>query len=157
MIEKYGDIFDSDASYIGHGVNCCGVMGAGIAKQFRERFPHNYNNYRAVCQSGSLTPGNFMVVPEQRENGATVLVVNFASQEKPGADASYEWLFSSLYRFAVKASREITLNLYGHRVAIPEIGCGIGGLDFNLAAKVIQLVEELVPSIEFEVWHYKKG
>lgn len=154
MIEKHGDLFDSDAAYIGHGVNCCGVMGAGIAKAFREKYPHNYANYKAACEAGRLLPGGFMVVPERRDDGSLVLITNLASQDKPGADASYNWLFGSLYSFAAKAAEPNRLRLYGGRIAIPEIGCGIGGLEWPKVKQVIETVELLNPEITFEVWHY---
>lgn len=153
MIEKNGDLFDTKASYIGHGVNCCGVMGAGIAKTFRERFPNNYKNYQAACNNGRLTPGGFMVVPEKFD-GRIYLITNLASQEKPGADADYKWLFSSLWSWAEQASEPNRLRLYGGIIAIPEIGCGIGGLEWLNVKRIIQVVEDCWP-VEFEVWHYE--
>lgn len=154
MIERTGDLFDSDAVYLGHGVNTCGVMGAGIAKTFREKFPHNYKNYRAACLSGRLSPGGFMVVPERNDSGSLVLVTNFASQEKPGADADYKWLFSSLWEWAEKASEPNRLRLYGGTIAVPEIGCGIGGLEWSNVKRIYKAIEDFFPNIVFEVWHY---
>lgn len=154
MIECHGDLFDSDTAYIGHGVNVCGVMGAGIAKTFREKYPHNYKNYKAACEAGRLVPGGFMVVPEKRHDNPLLLITNFATQEKPGADASYNWLFSALNSWAERASEPNRLRLYGGRIAIPEIGCGIGGLEWYKVSKIIETVEILHPEIEFEVWHY---
>ena len=157
MIEKNGDLFESKASYLGHGVNCCGVMGAGIAKAFREAFPNNYRNYKAACESGRLTPGGFMVVPEKMNGGGSIrLVTNLASQEKPGADADYKWLFSSLWSWAEQASEPNRLRLYGGIIAIPEIGCGIGGLEWPVVKRIIQVVEDCHTDIEFEIWHYEE-
>jgi O-acetyl-ADP-ribose deacetylase (regulator of RNase III) len=155
MIEKTGDLFESDAVYLGHGVNVCGVMGAGIAKTFREKYPHNYTNYKAACEAGRLLPGGFMVVPERSvDRDGLVLITNLASQEKPGADASYNWLFGSLYSWASQAAEPNRLRLYGGRIAIPEIGCGIGGLEWDKVKHIIETVEILYPEITFEVWHY---
>src|SRR6478609_351635 len=150
MIEKQGDLFDSDAAYIGHGVNVCGVMGAGIAKAFREKYPHNYDNYKAACEQGRLQPGGFMVVPERRDSGRLVLITNLASQNKPGADASYPWLFRSLWTWAEQASEPNRLRLYGGIIAVPEIGCGIGGLEWPKVKRIMGVIEDCFPDIEFE-------
>lgn len=155
MIEQTGDLFDSAAAYLGHGVNCSGVMGAGIAKTFREKFPNNYRNYKAACESGRLQPGGFMVVPEKPEGSKRLnLVTNLASQNKPGMDASYQWLFSSLWSWAEQASQPNRLRLYGGIIAVPEIGCGIGGLEWPNVKRIMKVVEDCFPDIEFEVWHY---
>lgn len=147
MIERNGDVFTTDATYIGHGVNVKGIMGAGIAKTIREKFPQVYNEYRWLCLGNNLTPGNYFAYPE---NGK--VIVNFASQALPGPDATYDWLFTSLLRFSQLAVNKIKRN--GRLVAIPEIGCGIGGLEWPLVKQTIELVEAIVPEIEYEVWHW---
>lgn len=151
MIDKYGDLFDTDAGYIGHGVNTQGLMGAGIAKTFRDKFPHNYAVYKRACIQDTLKPGESLSVFE--EKGARI-VVNFASQEQPGPDASYEWVLNSFLDFAKKASSPYRLRVHGGRIAIPEIGCGIGGLEWPIVELIIEAIEAAYPDIEFEVWHY---
>lgn len=147
MIHKTGDMFTTDASAIGHGVNCAGIMGAGIAKAMREKFPHNYENYRAACKAGQLKPGGVQV---NQENG--LYIVNMASQNKPGRDARYDWLFSSALAAAEGAVRNGI-----DRVAIPEVGCGIGGLKWNNVAHILGTIEWIVMengNFDWEVWHY---
>lgn len=148
MIERKGDVFTTDAKYIGHGVNCKGVMGAGIAKTIREKYPLVYNEYRIVCQTNPPPKtGTYFVYP-----GRDKLIVNLFTQFNPGPDAAYEWVFLSLLRFSRRASDRIERN--GNLVAIPEIGCGIGGLEWPVVKKIIETVEAIVPEIEYEVWHY---
>ena len=148
MIEKHGDVFTTEATYIGHGVNCMGVMGAGIAKTVREKFPQVYKEYKWLCNSlDGLKPGCYFVYPENGKH-----IVNFATQRNPGPDATYEWLFTSLLRFSQQAVARIPKN--GNLVAIPELGCGIGGLEWPVVKKVIETVEAIVPQIKYEVWHY---
>ena len=58
MIElTQGDILRADAEALVNTVNCVGVMGRGIALQFRKAFPENYKAYKAVCERGELRPG----------------------------------------------------------------------------------------------------
>jgi len=151
MKDKFGDLFTTNAKIIGHGVNCDGVMGAGIAKAFREQFPENYRWYRSNCLQSSLHAGDAFV---WRENDK--MIMNFASQDRPGHHAKYPWLFSALYNGASVLSRDGDLKgEYGTTIAIPEIGCGIGGLEWKKAAQVIQTVEAVLDNeIQFEVWHY---
>lgn len=143
MIEKHGNLFDTTAKHIGHGVNVYGMMGAGIAKEFKSRFPRNFDRYHAACMKGSLTPGGILITHEN-----DVYVHNIASQDRPGRHAQYNWLVDGLIRsasFAESSSERV--------VAIPEIGCGIGGLDWDAVEEMIGLVEQLY-KIDFEVWHY---
>lgn len=153
MIERNGDMFTTDARYLAHGVNCKGLMGSGIAVQFRKRFPEMHAGYVERCRDGRLTPGDFWVGAGML-NGRTVLPVNLASQDEPGANAHYHLLFSALQNFAAAASHPERLRMYGGIVAIPEIGCGIGGLEWHRVKYILECIEKMYPSIEFEVWHY---
>lgn len=148
MIKKSGDLFTTDAFYIGHGVNCRGRMGAGIAKTFRERFPINYESYAKACLGMRLNPGDLFSVYENEK-----VILNLATQLEPGADARYEAVFDSCY----KAARQVA-NHFNYwkgeekRIAIPQIGCGIGGLEWDKVETLIEAVEILVPEVTWEVW-----
>ena len=62
MIElTQGDILRSDVEALVNTVNCVGVMGRGIALQFRKAFPENYKAYKAVCERGELGPGKLFI------------------------------------------------------------------------------------------------
>lgn len=153
MIEKYGDLFDSDAYYLGHGVNTCGLMGAGIAKTFRDKFPLNYVNYVDACKEDRLRPGGFLAHSENF-NGDPRVIVNFATQYRPGPRAQYDWLFDSIRAWADAASVPRRLTRFGGCIAIPEIGCGIGGLEWPIVQMHLEVIESMYSDIEFEVWHY---
>lgn len=143
MIIRRGNMFDTELEAIGHGVNCAGVMGAGVAKKIRELYPHNYENYRAACQRKQLKPGGVHVNREY-----DTYIVNMASQNMPGADASYPWLFESALNGANGAVKRGL-----DSIAIPMIGCGIGGLEWFKAAAVLEAVEAIVENdFEWEVW-----
>lgn len=124
LIFKSGDVFTSDAGAIAHGVNTRGVMGAGIAKAFRERYPDMYSHYRRECQFGRLQPGGLMAyLPADGEFG---VVYNVASQKNTGPDAKIEWLGAGLD----SALRDAETRGFG-KIAMPRIGTGIGGLDWE--------------------------
>lgn len=154
MINRTGDVFTTDATYIGHGVNCKGVMGAGIAKRFRDEFPLNYAEYRRTCDievnfTKLFLPGSYLTFFENEK-----VIVNFATQHNPGPDAKYPWIFTSFYRWADKASRPERIEKYGNKIAIPEIGCGIGGLEVKNLHNIVLTIEGIFPDIVFEVWKY---
>jgi len=142
MIEKTGDLFSTDAPFIAHGVNCRGVMGSGIAVQFRQRYPEMYEQYRLQCQRGVFWPGEVFVwaAPE-------VTVLNISSQFEPGPNATLDYLRKGLFRALLTADRQV--------LALPRIGCGIGGLDWDSQVKPAILAAEsdfeLGPD-QIEVW-----
>jgi O-acetyl-ADP-ribose deacetylase (regulator of RNase III) len=63
MIEfvKKGDIFESDCEAITNAVNCIGVMGAGLALQFKKKFPAMFKEYKKLCNSKHLRPGSMYI------------------------------------------------------------------------------------------------
>lgn len=142
IIHQTGDVFTTDARAIGHGVNVDGVMGSGIAVQFRERFPEMYDEYRKLCKSGELAPGGIMVF----EVAPKLYVYNIASQDRPGANATYEWLAEGI-RQAVKIAEADGLTKF----AIPRIGSGIGGLNERQVETLI--ADIIAPSrVNVEIW-----
>jgi O-acetyl-ADP-ribose deacetylase (regulator of RNase III) len=62
MIElTSGDIFEADAEAFVNTVNSVGVMGKGVALQFKQRFPENFEEYKRACSDGTVVPGRMMV------------------------------------------------------------------------------------------------
>lgn len=135
----YGDLFaQRDADALGHGVNCCGLMGAGIARAFRARWPQMFAAYQQRCRGGPnrLTPGTMMEywLPDGR------LIYNLATQDRPGPFARYDWLERSVGAMMLHAERH-----HLRKVAIPKIGSGIGGLQWPLVAEKLHAVADPSP------------
>ncbi len=144
IIERTGNLFDTEAQAIGHGVNTKGVMGAGIAKQFKERYPRMYAAYRSVCYEYILNPGD--VFP-WRQPGQTIYTI--ASQQEPGRDAKYHWLTTGT------AKTLMDMEERGMRtIALPQIGCGIGGLEWDGVRNIMGMLARDFPSITLELWTY---
>lgn len=120
-----GDLFDFDLDVIAHGVNTFGVMGAGIALQFRDRFPKMFREYKSRCDNNMLNPGKVHFWVDQNvRNGDFQWGANIASQDYPGPYARLDWLEQGL----TDAMRRATL-IEAQTFTVPWIGCGIGGLD----------------------------
>ncbi|QOT19483.1 macro domain-containing protein [Paenarthrobacter sp. YJN-5] len=115
-----GDLFaQRDVAAIGHGVNCRGVMGRGIAVEFRRRFSDMFDSYREECLAKRLRPG--MLFPWPLPNGRWVY--NLASQDEPGRNATDEALESALIAVLEHSRAHEVAS-----VALPLIGAGIGGM-----------------------------
>lgn len=148
LIPKTGDLFTTTAEGIGHGVNCRGLMGSGIAVQFRERYREMYPLYANLTSAGGLIPGECFTyrVGSAGERGSWVF--NIASQNQPGADARLEWLTAGVQAALTAAHRRGVRTL-----ALPQIGCGIGGLNWDDVLPVLTQLAEESP-VDIEAWTY---
>ena len=126
---------------IGHGVNCQGVMGSGVARDLRLRYPRIFDSYVAKCnelsKNMSLLLGNVDFVDIIEDD---LIVANMFTQEYYGKDgkvyASPLAIYQSLLRVILKAIDK-KLDIY-----IPQIGCGLGGLSWDNT--VLPFIEELL-------------
>ena len=147
MIQRKGDVFTTEAAYIGHGVNLRGVMGRGIAKTIRENFPETYAEYKEACEKDTLFLGDAMIT----EEGDTH-IVNMATQVHIGPDARYDAIFEAAMHAAEQIVLECAEQNRSPVLAIPQIGCGIGGLEWSKVEILLRAVEILNPGFQFEVW-----
>ena len=125
MIEyKTGDILSEEAEALVNSVNCVGVMGRGIALQFKKAFPGNYKAYLARCKRNEMKPGRVFVF----ETGETVpprYIINFPTKRHWRGKSRIEDIEAGL------ASLTEEIRWYGIRsIAIPPLGSGLGGLDW---------------------------
>ncbi len=144
IVHKSGNLFDTELNAIAHGVNTHGVMGAGIAKSFRSLYPQNYEMYQLACKTGRLKPGGSFTWYEKGR-----FIYNIASQDRPGKFASLKWLRSGLRAAILHAKKSGT-----NALAIPRIGAGIGGLEWE---DVLELMTELADTHDFtlEIWTFE--
>lgn len=147
VIHKTGDIFESDAEVIGHGVNLQGVMGAGIAKTVKELYPSVYEGYKQAVEFGALGAGGTLILPT---DDGDLYIANIASQVKTGANADLNLLESGLME-TVDQMRDMGL----YTLALPRIGAGIGGLDWEDVLDIIESEAEVNPDFTIEVWTYE--
>jgi len=139
--EVTGDLFTSGLPALSHGCNCRGVMGGGIAADFRRRWPRMYREYRLRCEQGLFVPGSVMMW------STPVTVFNLGTQLDPGPDASLTAIGKSVARMTAVASL-LDIPVIG----MPRIGCGIGGLDWDdvyrkIAASCFPRVDLVVYSL----------
>lgn len=139
---KEGSLFDSPFDAIVNPVNCVGVMGAGLALQFKWRFPKNFDEYHAACMARKLHPGNVFVHCTGME--CPRYVFNFPTKMHWRDHSKLRYINSGLADLA-----RWTDKLHVSSIAIPPLGCGLGGLKWNEVKPLI--VEAFSPFQQLEV------
>ena len=122
---KSGDLFAEPADAIVNTVNCAGVMGKGLALQFKKRFPGNYAAYRAACEAGQVRPGRVFVY---RASGIGMprFIINFPTKDDWRKPSRLAWIDDGLADLS-RVIREQGIA----SIAIPALGCDLGGLDWR--------------------------
>ncbi|EOL9012315.1 macro domain-containing protein [Cronobacter malonaticus] len=128
-----GDFFDYAADIRINTVNCVGVMGAGVAFAFKNKFPEMYNEYVLLCKKGKISPGKPAVWKSFDSYGKEIEIINFPTKDHWKNKSKYEYIEQGLVwlsnYLSTKHSKVITL---------PALGCGHGGLDWEIVKKMIQ-------------------
>jgi O-acetyl-ADP-ribose deacetylase (regulator of RNase III) len=150
LVHLEGNIFNTTQPTIGHGVNTRGYMGSGIAKTVRELYPSVYYDYKAECRTPGLNGGDHFPSKAREYTGpGERWILNIASQEAEGRSAQYIFLETALER----AFDWVTFHEHSG-VALPKIGAGIGGLEWNDALAIIENRASHYPDLDVEVWSF---
>lgn len=127
-----GNLLEADAEAFVNTVNTVGVMGKGIALQFKKAYPRVYDAYKHACDAGEVELGRMHVVQTAQVSGPR-LIINFPTKghwrgksKLPDIQAGLEDLVRVLKEWEVES------------VAIPPLGCGNGGLDWNVVRPRIE-------------------
>lgn len=128
-------------------VNTVGVMGKGIALQFKEKYPANFSTYARAVKQGEVETGKMFVTTEQHLKGRKV-IINFPTKRHWRSPSRYEWIEAGLQDL-VRVIEELGIR----SIAIPPLGCGNGGLDWE---KVRGMMERYLTSLpETDVYLYQ--
>ena len=126
MVEfKIGDILTEDAEALVNTVNCVGVMGRGIALQFKNAFPENFKAYAAACKRHDVQPGR-MFVFETGQLTNPRYIINFPTKRHWRGKSRIEDIDAGL-----KALRAVVRERQICSVALPPLGSGLGGLNWQ--------------------------
>ncbi len=136
-----GDIFSSKVQTLVATVNCVGIMGKGIAKEFRQRFSSMYKEYVKACKQGELRIGKLWLYRELDKQ-----ILCFPTKDNWKGPSKYEFIEEGLKELR-RTYREKGIN----SLAIPPLGCGMGGLRWDKVKElIIQYLSDL--PIEIEVY-----
>ena len=142
--EVRGSIFNSKAQALVNTVNCVGVMGKGIALEFRRRYPEMFKEYRNICKRGELQPGQ--ILPYR--DGET-WILNFAIKNDWKQPAKVEWIESCLTEFV---SRYRDMNIKS--AAFPWMGAMNGGISIEIIKKIMRSYLLNLTDIDIEVYDF---
>ena len=163
---RYGDIFDQDVEAIVNTVNCEGVMGKGLALQFKRRYPDNFEEYVVACAEGKVRPGRMFVhqlTPEQDRGQSTAhalqgrfnfagvaeatgpyvgrgprLIINFPTKDRWRRQSKLEYIEAGLEDLARVISEQQIRS-----IAVPALGCDLGGLDWqDVEPKIVRAMHD---------------
>lgn len=141
FIEK-GDIFRiPGVNSYAHGCNCAGAMGKGIALQFRDKYPRMYHEYHALCSEGLYKPGD--VFDYCYGDGH---IYNLGTQLTWRTKARLEYIEQSVEEMLRLAARDKV-----DKIALPAIGAGLGGLQWNDVKEVLAAVSSRHPAVDLYV------
>lgn len=136
-----GNILRVDAEAIVNTVNCVGFMGRGIAAQFKREYPANFKAYETACKRKEVVPGRmFMFETGQLTNPR--FIVNFPTKRHWRGKSRIEDIASGLVAL-VKEVKERGIK----SIAIPPLGCGLGGLQWKEVRPLIERAFEALPDV----------
>lgn len=138
-----GDLLkQDDVDAIVNTVNCVGVMGKGIALQFKHKWPANFTEYAAACRAGQVRPGRMFI----HDSGGLVkpnYIINFPTKDHWRGASKTEFIRDGLIDLVAQVGR-----LGIRSIAIPPLGCGNGGLDWTEIRPLIESAFEALPGVE---------
>ncbi|MBL7139258.1 MAG: macro domain-containing protein [Bacteroidales bacterium] len=132
IIYKTGNLLDSDAEALVNTVNTVGIMGKGIALQFREAFPENYKQYKKAVEANEITIGHVFVTQLSTIEGIRY-IINFPTKTHWKSPSRIEYI-----REGLQDLKKVINSLSIRSIALPPLGCGNGGLDWTLVKKEIE-------------------
>jgi O-acetyl-ADP-ribose deacetylase (regulator of RNase III) len=144
----FGDILTVENGIIVHGCNNRGVMGSGIAKQIRAKWPDAYHLYSTFIATGNYdTEGKvvFYNVPASR-----IIIANGITQNGYGNDGQKYVSYKAVAEVFVEVA--IMAETCGHEVHYPMIGAGLGGGDWAIISDVIEGIMSNFPSVKHTLW-----
>ena len=140
MIElSEGDLLEAKVDALVNAVNTEGVMGKGIALQFKQKFPDMFEAYRRACKAGEVRPGS-MHVFRFDDRSAPRFIINFPTKRHWRSPSRLEDIEAGLLALAAEVR--------GHNIrsiAVPALGCGNGGLEWQ---RVFAYMKEALEPLE---------
>lgn len=143
--EAHGNLLAADVDALVNTVNTVGVMGKGIALQFKRAYPEMFREYARAARAGELQTGQMHVWETHAATGPR-FVINFPTKRHWRSPSKLEFVTSGLDDLArLIVAKEIK------SIAVPPLGCGQGGLAWST---VRPLIERSLGGLDSEVWLY---
>ena len=154
IVFKQGNLFESSDEAIVNAVNCVGVMGKGIALQFKKRFPENYIEYKKLCSLGKVQPGKMFVyrcTDDFFDHKKPLFIINFPTKQHWRGKSKIEFVEEGLNDLISVIKEEGIKS-----ISIPAIACGNGGLDWNLVKDLIKTKLSNLDNVQINIYEPKR-
>ena len=142
LILKNKSIFDLNTEALVNPVNCVGIMGAGLALQFKNRFPGVFAMYAEDCRNKIYYPGGVGTVKDKGK-----VIYNIATKDHWKDKSKLEWV-----ELGIKNLVDCLLKDGVKSIAIPAIGCGLGGLKANDVVPIIEKEIQKLNNLDITVY-----
>jgi O-acetyl-ADP-ribose deacetylase (regulator of RNase III)/uncharacterized protein YwgA len=144
---RKGNILESDAQALVNTVNTVGVMGKGIALQFKNAFPNNFKAYEDACKRKEIAIGKLLVTKDHNLNSGEKIIINFPTKKDWRKSSEYSYIEDGLDDFLkILEAKQIK------SVALPPLGAGNGGLEWE---KVKQIIEQKLNRLDIDIYVYE--
>lgn len=160
IVYKTGNILDDDADWIVNPVNCNGVMGKGLAKQFKEKYPKYFEDYKTHCFNGNIQLGDYFVHWDKMGYSERK-IISFPTKGHWRDNSDLNHIKQTLDVMA-KHLRDLYdkeddvwfdyVKSEWKSIAFPKIGTGLGGLDWDDVHELLKEFAEKVPEVEVRIY-----
>lgn len=144
---KEGNIFESNAEALVNTVNTVGVMGKGIALQFKNNFLANYRTYSQACKNGEVMVGKMFVFRDSNLSMGERIIINFPTKT--------DWRKPSEYIYVENGLKDLVKVIQQYKIkslALPPLGAGNGGLKWE---KVKDLINQYLGDLPIDIFVYE--
>jgi O-acetyl-ADP-ribose deacetylase (regulator of RNase III) len=141
-----GNLFDSNAEAIVNTVNCVGIMGRGVALQFKKQYPDNFKAYEIACKRGEVIPGK-MFVFKMNQLMNCKYIINFPTKRHWRGASRIEDIETGLVDLA-----EVITKLHISSIALPPLGSGLGGLEWKVVRNRIETTFKTLTDVYIEIY-----
>ncbi|MCI7443860.1 MAG: macro domain-containing protein [Clostridium sp.] len=143
-----GNLLESNAECLINTVNCEGYMGKGIAYQFKLKYPNNNRDYVKACKSGALKVGKLHYFKEDNK-----IIINFPTKDKWRQKSKIEYII-----YGMDSLVNLLPILKVKSIAIPPLGCGNGGLEWNdVKSLIVTKLSEIKDEYDFYIYEPSSG
>lgn len=141
-----GNLLEAKTEAQVNTVNTVGVMGCGIALQFKNKYPELFKMYNQICLKGELDVGSMFVYPTGED--FPKYIINFPTKKHWKNDSKIEYIIDGMVCLID------TIKLYNiNSIAIPALGCQNGGLNFEDVKPLIITACEVLPKVSFKIYN----
>ena len=142
-----GNILESSADALINTVNTVGVMGKGIALQFKKAYHNNYKAYVQACKKNEIGIGKLLIVKDSNLDSGEKYIINFPTKKDWRKPSEYEFIEAGLEDL-IRIIKDYNIK----SIAIPPLGAGNGGLEWE---KVKKIIENKLSNIEIDIFVFE--